>query len=241
MKFLNYDVINQIKMNLEYYHQFFLQDNYHDRLNDEFGRNYYTNNEIPYLSIDFDTSVEIKKHKKQTDFNNAIAIYKAYGFLSESQASDERFWCGLALELVNMSYLFYRWGETKNTIQYRVTYHTPGKRGMVYHGLARLWWFVHLTRIPGDDPYDLTRFAFEYPHILEKMIYRNFSNSGKIRHAIILAIKEYVDNGGKYSTKKIDELYKYVSIISGNRLLDLIPQEELISELVMFMNKVSTS
>jgi len=231
-------MINQIKLNLEYYLQFFLQDNYHDRLNDEFGRNYYTNNEIPYLSINFDSSVQIKKDKKLTDFKNAVAIYNAYDFLSESQASDERFWCGLALEPANMNYLFYRWGETKNTIQYRVTYHTPGKRGMVYHGLARLWWFVHLTRIVGDDPYELTRFAFEHPHILEKMIYRNFSNSQKIRQAIILAIKQYVDNGGQYSTKKVDELYKYVSIISGNRLLDLIPQGELIPELISFLNQV---
>lgn len=236
MKFLSYDVINQIKLNLEYYHQFFLQDNYYERLIDEFGRNYFTSNEIPNLSIKYDTSVQIKKDKKLTDFNNAVAIYKSYDFLSESQASDERFWCGLSLEPANMEYLFYRWGETKNTIQYRVTYHTPGKRGMVYHGLARLWWFVHLTRISGDDPNELTRFAFEHPHILEKMIYRNFSNSEKIRHSIILAIKQYVDKGGKYSTKKVDELYKYVSMISGNRLLDAIPIDELISELVMFMN-----
>lgn len=235
MKFVSYDVINQIKLNQEYYLDFFLQEDYNTRLIDEFNRNYCVNNEIPYIEIDYDVSIQFKKNKKNTDFSNAVAIYEAYDFLSESQASDERFWCGLSLEPSNMKYLLYRWGETRNTIQYRVTYHVPGKRGMVYHGLARLWWFVHLTRTNDDDQYVLTRFTFNHPHILEKMIYRNFSNSQKIRHSIILAIKQYVDNGGIYSTKKVDELYKYVSLISGNRLLDMMTQEELILELSTFL------
>lgn len=237
MKFVSYDVINQIKSNLDYYMHFFLQSDYEKRLVEEFNRNYYTNNEIQNLAIDFDMSVTIKRDRKQTDINNAIQLYETYNFLSESKASDERFWCGLGLETANMNYLFYRWGETKNTIQYRLTYHVPGKRGMMYHGLARLWWFVHLTIISGEDPFELTRFTFNYPHILEKMIYRNFSNSQQIRIAIILAIKQFVEEGGQYSTKKVDELYKYVSIISGNRLLDSMPQNELTSELLSFLKQ----
>lgn len=235
MKLLKYEVLNQIKENIEYYKEFFLEDNYYQKLMHEFSMNYYEDFEIPSLLIEFDMSVIKMRDRKDTDFNNAIKIYETYEFLSESQASDERFWCGIGIEPLNMEYLFYRWGETKNTIKYRLTYHASGKRGMLYHGLARLWWFTHLTVQNSEDRYELTRFAFQHPHILEKMIYRNFSNSRNVRISIIKAIKKFIEEDGKYSTQKIDELYKYVSVLSGNKLLDIIPEEVLINQFKEFL------
>jgi|SRR5690554_1391638 len=238
MKFVKYEVINQIKQNLEYYKGFFLDEKYDEKLINEFSIDYYDFSEIPSQYIFYDMSIAPMSKRKETDFINAIKIYEAYSFLSESQASDERFWCGIALEKNNMQYLFYRWGETTNTIKYRLTYHQPGKRGMVYHGLARLWWFVHLTILDGENPYEFTSFCFQYPHIMEKMIYRNFSNSRHIRLAIIEAVKKFIDSGGTYSTSKIDELYKYVSLISGNKLLDIIPKNVLTEDFSTFLKNL---
>src|SRR5690606_26111261 len=109
------------------------------------------------------------KVRRKTDLNNSIEIYNKYQYLTESQASDERFWASLALYEVNLNYLFYRWDKTEKTIKYRVTYHSGGKRGYMYHGLARPWWFAHLTYDgTHEDPYHLTRFTYDYPHIMEK-------------------------------------------------------------------------
>jgi hypothetical protein len=236
MKYVKYDVINQIKNNIDYYKTFFTDENFESNLIDEFSRNYYEHSDINYTPIQYDMSIVEKKDRKKTDFQNAIKVYETYRFLNESQASDERLWSGLCLEKDNMNYIFYRWGQTKETIRYRLTFHAPGKRGLAYHGLARLWWFAHLTYVDKtQDPYELTRFIFEYPHIMEKMIYRNFSNSKAIRLAVISAIKIFIDNGGSYAVKKIDELYKFIGLIGGNRLLDVIPRNELIQELLGFL------
>jgi len=236
MKYVKYEVINQIKKNLDYYMTFFMDENYESKLINEFTKDYYEHSEINYTPVVYEMGINQKKDKKKTDIHNALKIYEAYKFLNESQASDERLWCGLSLEKNNMDYLFYRWGHTKETMKYRLTYHAAGKRGMAYHGLARLWWFAHLTyQEKNQDSYELTRFVFDHPHIMEKMIYRNFSNSQGVRLSIIKAIKKYVDNNGAYSTRKIDELYKFVSLIGGSRLLDVIPERELEMELLNFL------
>ena len=111
-----------------------------------------------------------------------------------------------------------------------------GKRGYMYHGLARPWWFAHLTYDnTHEDPYHLTRFTYEYPHIMEKMIYRNFSNSSKIRKIVIASIKSFIEKGGKYSTSKIDKLYRYVGVLGSNKLLDLYDQKNLSEILVNYL------
>jgi hypothetical protein len=238
MRLINYEIINQIKQNLGYYLSFFLRDDYPDKLASEFNYDPATQNEESNIIIHFDMSVKEIHNRKDTDFANAIKIYETYSNLSESEASDERIWTGLAIQKNNMDYLFYRWGKTINTIKYRAVYHVPGKRGMMYHGLARLWWFVHITVLENND-YSLTEFSFEYPHILEKMIYRNFSNSRTITHSVIKGIREFIENGGEYTTKKIDELYKYVSLVGGNILLDSIPEQELAILVSDYLNSIS--
>lgn len=165
---------------------------------------------------------------KDTDYENAKLVYENFKNLTESQASDFRLWSGYAIEDEVYNYLKYRWKNDARTILYRVSYRDAGKRGLLYHGIARLWWLSYLTYDDSkSDKYELTKFTFEYPHIMEKMIYRNFSNSKNVRHGIIEGIKLFIDNGGKYTTSKIDELYKHISMISGVNLLDIIPKEKI--------------
>lgn len=237
MKFVNYDVVNQIKKNVDHYLKFFSEKDYEKKLNEEFGSNYYNQTMFEYFPIDYYMPKLKVRKRKESDFKNAIKIYETYENLTEAQAADERFWCGLAIEKNNMDYLFYRWGQTKETIRYRVVYHSSGKRGMLYHGLARLWWLVKLTiDDTKENKYELTEFIFKYPHIMEKMIYRNFSNSENIRTAIIIGVENYIDKGGIYDTKLIDNLYLHISLLGGTLLLDAIPLNQLSTEVTNFLN-----
>lgn len=179
------------------------------------------------------------KDPKKTDYNNSKLIYNAFKNLTESQASDFRLWSGYAATEDVYNYLKYRWKDNDKTILYRVVSHAKGKRGLAYHGIARLWWFAHLTYDENlSDPYELTKFTFSYPHIMEKMIYRNFSNSRNIRFGIIKGIKKYIDSGGFYKTSKLDSLYKHISLISGTHLLDFIPQKEITKISVEYLNEL---
>lgn len=177
------------------------------------------------------------KDPKSTDFKNSKLIYNAFKNLTKSQASDIRLWAGYAINDDVYDYLKFRWGDTDKTILYRIVSHSKGKRGLVYHGIARLWWFAHLTYLEEEnDQYELTEFIFNYPHIMEKMIYRNFSNSNTIRLGVIRGIKKFIENGGEYKTEKLDSLYKQISLISGINLLDVIPECDIVDISFKFLN-----
>lgn len=219
------DIFKEIKTN---------NDSLDDNLTKIIGLNYKEITKFVNPRISFDMSDY--KDPKSTDFNNSRLIYEAFINLTESQASDFRLWSGYAINNDVYNYLKYRWKDDERTIYYRVSAHAGGKRGLAYHGIARLWWFAHLTYDETkDNPYELTEFTFEYPHIMEKMIYRNFSNSKSIRFGIIKGIKKFLDQGGKYHTKKLDELYKHISLLSGVNLLDVIPEDEIIKISVHFL------
>lgn len=193
---------------------------------EELGIDYKEQSKFFKPKIKFDMSD--KSDQKKTDLNNAKLIYEGFKNLTESQASDFRLWSGYAIEDDVYHYLKYRWGDTSNTLAYRVVYKDAGKRGLLYNGIARLWWLAHLTiDEERENIYELTEFTFSYPHIMEKMIYRNFSNSKTIRHGIIEGIQKYIDAGNNYRTKDMDSLYKHISLISGVNLLDIIPQSEI--------------
>lgn len=226
---LTYSSIDYIKKN---YKEIFKAikssgDSLDDYLSKIIGINYKETTKFANPRISYD--MINNKDPKSTDFNNSRLVYDAFFNLTESQASDFRLWSGYAINNDVYNYLKYRWNDDDKTIYYRITAHAGGKRGLAYHGIARLWWFAHLTYDEiNANPYELTEFVFSYPHIMEKMIYRNFSNSKSIRFGIIKGIKKFIEQGGKYHTKKLDELYKHISLLSGVNLLDIIPEKEII-------------
>jgi hypothetical protein len=178
----------------------------------------------------------------ESDIENAKIIYSALGRLNETQASDERLWAGMAVT-IGYDYLIYRWGNKDvRNITYRWSFYTLSKRGMFYHGLARLWWYAHLTYdSKADNPYHLTEFAFSTPYIMEKMIYRNFSNSKTIRFSILKAMKDFVRDYGGLTTTIIAEVYKKISILGGCSILDAYSESELQQIVYEYIEKVYQS
>lgn len=236
---LTYATIEYLRKNyLKVYHDL-KKDNISIKtyLNKTLGPNYSERSKFIKPNIQFIKNDD--KDPKNTDFANSKLIYNSFKNLTESQASDFRLWSGYAINDDVYDYLKYRWKDDEKTIRYRIVSHAKGKRGLAYNGIARLWWFAHLTYDEkAEDPYELTEFTFNYPHIMEKMIYRNFSNSNSIRIGIIKGIKKFIDNGGKYKTEKLDLLYKQISLISGVNLLDLIPTQEIINISYDFLNNI---
>lgn len=237
LKFLQYETIGYIKNNISTIYENLNDKSFVTFLNEKLGLDWFKNSKFLKPEIDF--LIDMNIPPRETDFDNSVKVYEALKNLTQSQASDERIWGGLAVESEVYNYLKYRWGDTANTIKYRVIYHEKGKRGFMYHGIARLWWFAHITHDKSyDDPYELTRFAFNYPHILEKMLYRNFSNSKVIRTGILKGIYAFIKNGGKYSTVKMDKLFKYVSTIGSVNLIDNKSELDIIELVVLKLNEM---
>lgn len=93
MKLIKIDVLYSIKKNIGYFYNLFGNGNIEDKLIKEFSSSYYDEGIIPPVQFDFDMSIiESGKARRKTDLNNSIEIYSKLMNLSESQASDERFW-----------------------------------------------------------------------------------------------------------------------------------------------------
>lgn len=97
------------------------------------------------------------------DYVSAVALYDAYKDLKPLQAINAQFWESLALTDL-FPYMQKRWGlkDDKDLKKDILNHFTFKSHGMMRHGLAGLWWLVHLsvdeTR---DNKYELTEYLFK--------------------------------------------------------------------------------
>ena len=183
-----------------------------------------------YAIKDFELVMN-KENPLDTDCENAKILYDNLKHLPDSVLCDERLWVSLGFGKF-YDYLMYRWnpcedkGNTK--LEYRWLFKYLNRRSLFFHGLAKLFWYAKFTYDENlENPYELTDFCFEKPEILEKMIFRNYSNSKTVRLALLRAIKKFVEDGGNYSSKFNYEIMKYISFLGGAYILDAFTQEEL--------------
>lgn len=97
------------------------------------------------------------------DFLSAIALYDAYKSLKPLQAINAQFWESLALTDL-FPYMQKRWNlaEAKDLRKSVLNHFTFKAHGMMRHGLAGLWWLVHLSiDEQRDNKYELTEFLFK--------------------------------------------------------------------------------
>ena len=94
----------------------------------------------------------------EIDLNNCKILYEKLQFLSESQASDERLWAGLA-HTTFYDYMRKRWGygygkkpksaeKEASAIQTRFFYRYAGRSGFYRNTLSKCWWVGHNTYNP---------------------------------------------------------------------------------------------
>jgi len=231
VKYLKDDMLYNLKNNnKKVYELLRIDDNFISLMNfvneDSFGESL-----IEFDAFDF---IYNSENPIESDFENAKMIYEKFKHLTESQAIDERFWTGLTFQ-IGKNYLLYRWGlENVKKVQYRWFFYTKHRRSLFYHGLSRLWWYAHLTYDSNrEDPYEITKFTFQYPEaILGSLIYRNFSSSKHVRFSIFYALLKYEKSGGLISSSKVNEVYKSLSYLAGITILDLIPSDRLEQEIL---------
>lgn len=161
------------------------------------------------------------------DFFNAKMLYGSLSNLNETQASNESLWIGLTLSN-GYEYLKKRWGADGTKFKYRWNLFQKGKRGLIHHGIARLWWLTRMTYDQDrEDPYELTYYAFHHQSFLMKMAYRNYSNSPRIVNAILSAFILVEQEGIEITYGHTVELYKEVSLLGSIAIIDAYSRAEL--------------
>lgn len=249
LKFLKQEYLDTLKENISVNSKFYLNEN-NNWIYDFF------NGEDPFLEFkdevnDFEMDMSSETPTK-TDFNNIKIVYENLKFLTESQASDERFWAGLCHDKF-YNYMRYRWGNqiltnTKNEkdvtdkIKQSYFFGFGKRRSLAWNGLAKLWWIGKFTY---DDtlanPYEITEYAIRDLGTTTLYLFSsNFTANDNIRLGMFKAILEYEKKGHKIARTSLNKLIKEINLYGGSYLLDFYGEEEIKEKCLKILYKMDS-
>ena len=158
----------------------------------------------------------------EIDLNNCKILYEKLQFLSESQASDERLWAGLA-HTTFYDYMRKRWGygygkkpksaeKEAGAIQTRFFYRYTGRSGFYRNTLSKCWWVGHNTYDPNN------RNHFESLDII----------GSNVMAAIIEALRQFKEEGRHVLVRDhIRPAMSYLNAVGGSVVIDCLEREEI--------------
>lgn len=166
-----------------------------------------------------------------TDAENAKRIYIHMKGLSDSQASDERIWVALTLQ-DQLDYMKYRWKcESGNDMLNRYFFNYTSNRSLFRNGIARLWWIGRVTYDEKRyDPFELTKFLCSDQDFIETICGRSIFNNPTVQRATISAIYDEVKKGKSIKREAVRETAKFVNLLAGTYMLDMLSFEEVYSK-----------
>lgn len=163
-----------------------------------------------------------------TDAENAQRIYNHMKLLSDSQASDERIWVAYTLQ-EQLDYMRYRWTcESSKDMLNRYFFNYSNNRSLFRNGVARLWWIGRVTYDEKrSDPFELTKFLCSDQDFIETICGRSIFNNPIVQRATISAIYDFAKEGKDVKREVVREIAKYVNLLSGTYLLDMLSYDEV--------------
>ncbi|QGU95444.1 hypothetical protein GOM49_10400 [Clostridium bovifaecis] len=247
IRFIKEEALDNLKVNIKSNIDHYGEENnkwIYDFFNNE---NLFLDFKYNIKDFDLDMSEEIPS---KTDLNNIKLIYENLNFLTESQASDERFWAGLTHDKF-WSYMKYRWGnnilnnskgneDKVQQIKQSYFYGFGKRRSIAWNGIAKLWWIGKFTyNNTLDNPYEITEYVInDLGTTTLYLVSSNFTSNDNIRFGMFKAILEFERKGVKVSRTKLKELMKHINILGGSYLLDFFTEDEIKNKCIEYLDKI---
>lgn len=179
----------------------------------------------------------------EIDLNNCKILYEKLQFLSESQASDERLWAGLA-HTTFYDYMRKRWGygygkkpksaeKETGAILTRFFYRYSGRSGFYKNTLAKCWWVGHNTYNSSNtsnhfESLDIIGSNDLNSKINEFFYNFTFSSNPDIMSAIIEALRRFNEEGKHILVRDhIRPAMSYLNAVGGSVVIDCLEKEEI--------------
>lgn len=179
----------------------------------------------------------------EIDLNNCKILYEKLQFLSESQASDERLWAGLA-HTTFYAYMRKRWGygygkKPKSTekesgaIKTRFFYKGTGRSGFYRNTLSKCWWVGRNTYNPNNhqnhfESLDIIGSNDLNSKINEFFYNFTFSSNPYVMGAIIEALQQFKEEGRQVLVRDhIRPAMSYLNAVGGSVVIDCLEKEEI--------------
>lgn len=199
----------------------------------------FLNKEVP--NIELKMYATTKEELIQEDIENIKILYSGLKGISDSQATDERLWAGLA-HVNFLKYIQHRF-KILNDLNKRSTEEIDAKilvtfffntkrdsnaRSLVLNYLAKLWWTGRLIYDDkAENPYVFLKTFYRDQGSLLLWTSRNYSNNREIVRGAMRAIEEYETKGFNITRKIRDVIRKNLNIMSGVILLDYMTEEDI--------------
>lgn len=179
----------------------------------------------------------------EIDLSNCKILYEKLQFLSESQASDERLWAGLA-HTTFYEYMRKRWGygygkkpksseKEIGAILTRFFYKSSGRSGFYRNTLAKCWWVGHNTYNPKNttnhfESLDIIGSNDLNSKINEFFYNFTFSSNPDVMSAIIEALRRFNEEGIHVLVREhIRPAMSYLNAVGGSVVIDCLEKEEI--------------
>lgn len=178
------------------------------------------------------------------DLENTIRLHTALQHLTVAQATDERLWAWLA-HVQFWQYMRARWpveryvregvlpSKVANNIKERYFFMSNRHRALVRHGIARLWWYGHISYDASrEDPYELTALLLSKLDIAQSLLERNVSGNLAVCKAVLHVLEAEEKKGNDFSDReRFRDLVQHLNRLGGVTVLDALEEEEIRSEL----------
>lgn len=243
LKFISEETLQDLRTNYDAY-----KEHYYQKNNDWFDEYFRESGRVLESKIDFEIpKLHMPEDYLEGDRANVKLIYESLKDLTDSQATQERLWAGLA-HLQLRDYMYYRLNkeitEKKDKrINTGVFFKGNGKkRALFVHIISRLWWVAHMTydEENKDNPYWLTDFFTEKDFSARCVVFfsSNFTSNRNITKGILRALYKWKENGVTIKRDHLVEANKYLNVVGGAMVLDTLMTEEVEDMVNMHLKKV---
>lgn len=231
LQFISEETLADLRNNFEDYIQYYYTQN-----NEWFNRYFSAPGRILESKIDFvPPKMNMDEDYAISDRENIKIVYESLSHLTESQATQERLWAGLAhLQLRDFS--FYRIKEdiySKNDKRINTSLFYPYgiKRSLFVHILARLWWVGYMTydEKNNENPYWLTNFLTERAFSSRSLLHfsNDFTANKTISKGVLTTLYNLQQNGLDIKREHFVEANKHLNVVGGAMILDLLTVDDV--------------
>ena len=176
--------------------------------------------------------LEMPSERDLKDLENTKIVHRAFPNLTPLQARDPRLWTRLT-HMECWAYMRKRWDVTRKDDSEKSTYilehyfvRQSQSRMLVRNGIARLWWYGHLTHDPSrEDHYELTAVLLSYLDIAKNLLERNLGRADGVRTGFLDFLRKNKDRLGTSAQQQRDRIRSLIKILNlrgGFTILDCL-------------------
>lgn len=229
VSFIKEDAKDTLKANVEVNAEFYANAT-SDWVEEFIGENPFIEYKKTFEDFDFDMTYE---KPTEADYINAMKLHTALKDLSRSDATDERFWVGLAHNEC-WKFMSYRYRKDVNrtnpeSILNRYFFKSGQARALFTSTLPRMWWVAEiLYDSENNNPYWLLDFFKNDFGTKVLMVFsNNFNNNSNIIKGVIKAFFALEKEGVSIGREIYYDAFRHLNIIGGNSLLDYFSEDEI--------------